>query len=270
MTALLLVAPFFGYDKNVDVYNKELASFEGELEKLGIDHLSFRNLDTGTYLFRGVKVVDKVPKGAIIRLAFESNKSEMNDYLVVIDGDGQIPRKHILDIIKQLVNGIPAVLSCRKNKPGIGEPRNAVEKFELFLLTQAFGNDLPDGECGLWGFDKNTFEKIYLSADGFEIELDLLTELLTKKIKFGFVYVDVLESKDTTVGSDNDKKKLIFLRKKLGFGKDFISYMSEKFEINTALPTDYKQTIRSLDDTEILIYPLCFSGSCEGCNHRSN
>lgn len=269
MAKLLLVAPFFDYDKNVDIYNNELASFEDEFEELGIETISFRHLDTKTYLFKGVQIVEKVPKGTIIRLALEANKSERNDYFISIDGDGQIPRKHILDILKQLVNGVPAVLSCRKNKSGIDETRSTVEKFELFLLSQAFGSNLPDGECGLWGFDKNTFERIFLSANGFEIELDFLTELLTKKIKFRFVHTDVSESEITTVGPDNDKNKLIFLRKKLGFGKDFISSMSEKFETNTALPTEYKKAIQSLDDTEILNYPLC-SGTCEGCNHRQS
>lgn len=269
MAELLIVAPFFGYDKNVDIYNDEFASFEDEFEELGIEHVSFRHLDTKTYLVEGVQIMKKVPKGKIIRLALEANKSEKNDYLISIDGDGQIPRKHILDILKQLVNGVPAVLSCRKNKSGIDETRNSVEKFELFLLSQAFGSNLPDGECGLWGFNKNTFERIFLSANGFEIELDVLTELLSKKIKFGFVRTDVSESKITTVGPDNDENKLIFLREKLGFGKDFIFSMSEKFEAHTALPTEYKKVIQSLDDTKILNYPLC-SGPCEGCNHRQS
>ncbi len=261
---------FFGYDENAKNASAWMKNIEPELEKIGVNKFSFRSLDEHSYIIKNVPIVGKVNKGSVIRLALEGVKPEKNDYYVYSDGDGQIPFSHITNLCLQLISqSYSAVLSCRKGESGISEARNKIEKFELFLLSQMYGYSLPDGQCGLWGFDKDTCDKLNLTADGFEIELDFLTELLEKKLKFGFVDVNISKSEKTTVESENDKKKLLFLCGKLGIGKELIFSLLNKFEeINGALPKKYREDILSLSDKEIqLKYPPCFTGSCKGCQH---
>ena len=143
---------------------------------------------------------------------------------------------------------IEAVMSCRKNGLGISSERAQIEKFELYLLSQLYGIDLPDGQCGLWGLKGDFLQRAYLSADGFEIELDTNSVKSKPKAKFGFIPVRISESETTTFNVQSHRKKIVFICQKLGIGKDLIMALANKFEERNCakLPVEYIDMLNSL------------------------
>ncbi len=93
----------------------------------------------------------------------------------MIDGDFDINPDNIFTVLSKLKEDKKMVFSCRGGKFGLGNLRNMIERFELYLVEARYSVSLPDGQCGCWGFKANLYpNKIRLSADDFEIELDVL------------------------------------------------------------------------------------------------
>jgi hypothetical protein len=278
MEKLFLIIPFFGYDPvqvNVMKWIKDDKTRERFL-KMGFNPPQIHALNINEKIDDGVQIVDRVPKGKAIRLLLAARRTDKVDYIVCIDGDGQIPFDNIFEMCFQLKNRpVEAILSCRKGHLGVSEDRAIIEQFELYLLGQLYGCRLPDGQCGFWGFKGELLDRVNLTADGFEIELDLLAECLDAKprVLFGFIETEVKEGEKTTFDIMDNKRKLIFVSSKLRIGIDLVRSLANKYEESTerALPEDYKSVLSSLSEKEVpLVYPICYDGSCLDCRHRLN
>lgn len=278
MEKLFLIIPFFGYDPvqvNVMKWIKEDKTREKFL-KMGFNPPQIHPLNIGEKIDDGLQIIDRVPKGKAIRLLLTARRTDKVDYIICIDGDGQIPFDNIFEMCFQLKNQpIEAILSCRKGHLGVSEDRAIIEQFELYLLGQLYGCKLPDGQCGFWGFKGELLDRLNLTADGFEIELDLLMECLDAKprVRFGFIETEVKEGEKTTFNVMDNKRKLIFLSSKLGIGIDLVLSLANKYEesMERALPEDYKSMLSLLSENDVpLVYPICYDGSCSDCRHRLN
>ena len=166
-------------------------------------------------------------------------------YVIICDGSGKIPYNYIVDIFQELVSdsNIHCVMSNRKGNKSIELFRYLIERFEIFFICKylKFIEEVPDGQCGLWGYRAVRInidgidEEIKLTAMGYDIELDILTEVLIKKLNFSFIDVKLPElvsnSKPKTLFSyEKNLKKIEFLFTKLDKLKDSIIRYIEQFE----------------------------------------
>lgn len=253
--SLGLIVPFFG---KPEVVQKEFASWLNKTEvsdrftSLGInpDHISFRHLSPNDVLDeQGLRFKDRTPKGVCIASGIrELKKTENPEIYVCIDGDG-IPREYIYDAILTLqTNPAEAVLAHRVSEyKGISDKRLLQEEFELSILSNIFGCDLPDGQCGCWGFKREVLSKFKPEAVGFEIELDFLTQLLTNRIPFAYFPVELkrgeekTDKEETTYTYEDDIAKLKFIAERTGRDKYELLAHAKRFKDETgkSLPSEY-------------------------------
>jgi hypothetical protein len=149
-----------------------------------------------------------------------------------LDGDGQINFDNVFFIISELNKDEEAIFSCRANRYGISKERKIVELFETFILSEMFEINLPDSQCGCWGFKSSLIaqKQISVSSKGFELELDLLSSLLMSRTLPTFHYVEVSSSAKTDFEKGDHNKKMIFLCNKLKIDKFRLESFMEKFE----------------------------------------
>lgn len=189
-----------------------------------------------------------VAKGCSVRnnlfTLINSYKLGDNDVVVYFDGDGQVDFNHVVEIVKGLKEN-ELILSKRVGNPGISDGRVLVEKFENSFVEDEFSIVLPDAQCGCWGLRGKLLKAIYglLSAEGFEIELDILICSLKKGVKPCFVDIELNSTGtiDTTyVATEDDLTKLHYLMKI--FGADQVGLL-EKSQVfakqQEPLPQEY-------------------------------
>ena len=201
-------------------------------------------------------------KGDAIRVFFNKimdfmDPSVLSDYfrpddiVLYIDGEGINP-KYLLDLARVLTeDNVDAVFGVRMSKNwGISPERALIELFELYITSKALGFEylLPDGQCGIWGIKGSALMNMRdnLVAHRYEIELDLLTELLMRGFKIKYVKIEI-DSQDTPERNllKEWRKWRILHRIKLGFlatkfrlssgalselFKDFCRIIKEKYE----------------------------------------
>lgn len=168
----------------------------------------------------------KTPKGQLIRACIQG-LSEKPDVVIMCDGSGKISYEKVVDVFQELTSGVDmcCVMSNRVGDKCISESRYLVERFEVSVIAKINNHHkiIPDGQCGLWGFrcgkiQNNGDEKeIYINAQGYEIELDLLDEVLSKNLQYSFLDVELkpLEPIKTDFSDEEHMKKMdFFLRKK--------------------------------------------------------
>lgn len=154
--------------------------------------------------YKYVQVGEKIervskPKGELILDAIKS-ASKQTEYVIACDGSGAIPYENIVDIFQALISD-PNIYCAMINRVGqekaIPQERFLIEQFEIFALKKTLGYEkgIPDGQGGLWGFYTKDIEingnktKIILTAKEYDIELDLLSEVIEKGL--GYIFVPI-------------------------------------------------------------------------------
>ncbi len=183
--------------------------------------------------------VDRSSKGRILRTKLEEIKNSnedsehYSDYVVYVDGDGDIDFNDTFKVMDVLMNKSGVCFTCRRGKYMMGQVRDSIERFENYLLENKYGVSLPDGQCGCWGFRKEILKKNYnLSAEGFEIELDILCMCLDTGILPYFVPIKLNLNEPNSVSSfsiPEHKIKLSFLIEKLGLPTSFLHALYKNF-----------------------------------------
>lgn len=167
------------------------------------------------------------------------NCGDIPDCVIVCDGSGAIPYDYIVDLFQELVSdlSICGVLANRGKNKAISDERFLIEQFEIFTLKKYhnYTDNIPDGQCGLWRYKTSPKcingcnKKITITAKSYEVELDLLSELLENQMKFSFIEVELPERKVTSSFTfEKNMNKMKFLLNKYPRLKDCIpSYISE-------------------------------------------
>ncbi len=212
------------------------------LEKLGVNSTSIHMPGT-SYVYLGVnEELRGDPKGKCV---IECLKALPNvDYVIMCDGSGKIPYEHVVDIFRVLISDsrLACVMGNRVENKSISNERYLIERFEVFLLCKFLKHDkhISDGQCGLWGFklgeiktNNSNCENIKLTATGYEIELDLLSEVIGKGLQYAFFDV-VLPTKNngitTSFRYDNNMSKMKALFKKHDRLEFFVPEFLDRFE----------------------------------------
>lgn len=218
----------------------------------------------------------RTPKGLLVRgkLLSITNKLDIAEreegFVVLVDGSGKIDYDCILDIIEALTGGENIVLGCRhKDSFGIKDERKNIELFENFLVSEKFKIMLPDAQCGCWGFRANLLKKLPLTANSYEIELDLLISALDSRLDVCFLPVNIIEeaTKVTSFTPEQHINKLNFLLNKLSFDEFILKGMYEKFKIEKELflPESYVSMFKTISLSYHKHNPRCYSGCTKPC-----
>src|SRR3989344_4454286 len=266
MTRLAIVIPIFNYEHmfprwqktfNDEWYASIKKEFEITQEEISIRYpqpsypieekiISSEQIDGEPIIKQRIirKVYGKrVGKGKVIRTELDQLKEKTPEYFICIDGDGQIPENSIKDCLRELrKEEIDAVLAKRTNLSGISEKRTGIESFELSLIEKKYSKTLPDGQCGCWGFKYNHYanNKLPLTAEEFEIELDFLINVLRNNLQYTYIPVKVNESTTTSFSEIQHSKKAIFLMKNLNIEKNVLCATAREFnEGKGGIPNEY-------------------------------
>lgn len=242
------------YIEIVGLLNKKI---HNDLKTLGADHIDvkFPGLDYNFVANNESK--EPMPKGKGI-LDSLKNMPQPPDFVIVCDGSGKIPYTYVSDIFQELVSdrNVASVMANRGKFKAIDNFRYLLERLEIFFLRKYHKHSkiIPDGQCGLWAYRYGKLnlngkeEEIKLTADGYEIELDLLNEVLFKNLRYSFVNVELPE---ITLSSGynyiDNIKKLNFLCTKCDKLKDCVHDYTKEFESTD----ECKELLKKLQKEEL-------------------
>lgn len=153
------------------------------------------------------------------------NCESVPDCVISCDGSNAIPYENILNIFQELISdsGVHCVMANRKGNKAIQRERFLIERFEVYTVKRCCGynGEIPDGQCGLWAYRAGVIRRngaeteICLTAKGYAIELDLLSEALEKGLNYSFVDVELpMRQTSSKFEYENNLKKMRFLLEK--------------------------------------------------------
>jgi len=146
-------------------------------------------------------------------------------------------------------------MANRTENKAIAVLRYAIERFEVFSLKKyhEHNGEILDGQCGLWGYRYGdiyvnaTVCQILLTAEGYEIELDLLGEILEKDLNYSFIDVELPKrDANSSFTYKNNLDKMKFLVKKYSKFGQLISQYFLEFESSQ----EYKELIIKKEDED--------------------
>jgi hypothetical protein len=232
-----------------------------ELDKIGMDEKvilpideEFQDVDFRKT--REIRYSGKVPKGLAVRDGIQRVRREHRPrFILHIDGSGKIQPGYLVDMIRALTETkCGACLANRTGSYGITHERMAVERFELYILEELFNCEFSDGQCGCWGFDVDKCSNMTLSAEGYELELDFLKELLDKDIDFTFIPVDITDSGTSMFCPEDHRSKLQFLVRSLKLKRWQLDALLTSFlERNGegSLPDIYRKIVSEIEIPQV-------------------
>ncbi len=117
-------------------------------------------------------------KGRAVRTALDTVKA---DYVFMLDADYTYPATYICDMLKLLQDGSPVVIGSRLNghlEKGAMSRLNLIGNYLLtFMASVLYRTKTTDLCTGYWGMRGEVISNLKLSANGFQLEAELFTQL---------------------------------------------------------------------------------------------
>ncbi len=127
-------------------------------------------------------------KGRAMRTAIDSVKA---DFIFMLDADYTYPASHIPDMLKILSQDYPVVIGSRlkgRREKGAIRRLNIVGNILLTLIANIlYRTRISDVCTGYWGMRGEIIPNLNLSANGFQFEAELFTQLA----KQGYLLAEV-------------------------------------------------------------------------------
>ena len=127
-------------------------------------------------------------KGRAVRTALELCRA---DYYFLLDADYTYSPVYIQDMLKILVRGCPVVIGSRLKggwEKGAFKPLNIAGNILLTTLASIlYQIKISDVCTGFWGIRGEIVPALDLSADGFQFEADLFSQLARKNLRIAEV-----------------------------------------------------------------------------------
>ena len=139
-------------------------------------------------LEKGAEVVDEPRrgKGIAMRRAFREASA---DYVFMLDADATYPPSHIPDMLRVLENGHDVVIGSRltgTRAPGSISRLNILgNRLLTWMACALYGIKTSDLCTGYWGFRGEALSQLQLSAQGFNLEAELFSEVARKGLRLG-------------------------------------------------------------------------------------
>ncbi len=130
-------------------------------------------------------------KGRAVRTAFEQVKA---DFVFMLDSDYTYPATYIPEMLKLLNQGYSVVIGSRlkgKREKGAISGWNMIGNHALTLMANILYRARISDVCtGYWGFKGEVIPKLNLSATGFNLEAELLSQVAKKGYRIGEVPIN--------------------------------------------------------------------------------
>jgi glycosyltransferase involved in cell wall biosynthesis len=135
-------------------------------------------------------------KGAALREGLKAAKGGGFKYAVTLDGDGQHDAGDIQDLVKAGPAGADLVIG---NRMGACEKmprvRCFVNRWMSERLARRLGVECPDSQCGFRLIRLESWEKLELRQNRFEVESEMLAAFARAGMQISFVPVKCLPAK---------------------------------------------------------------------------
>jgi hypothetical protein len=230
------------------------------LDKMGLGKISIEEVHENTQYVEKTRTITyngKVPKGKAIRDCLSYLYEKSPEIIIYMDGSQKIDKKYIINICEIFRDrqDCDIVLSKRGTEKGIAIERYQVEEFENYIVENHYKCHLPDGQCGCWAFKnhQHVSHKINFTAEGYEIELNLMIEVLEKKLNFVFMPLEIVTEKGKsplTAGFPKElyveihTQKIKFIAKSLQKKKfEIVAILDEFCSTGKCLPGWYTEDV---------------------------
>ena len=188
-----IIIPAFNEEKSVtDVISGTITVMEQlnlPYEIIFVDDGSTDNTGSIASLFKVKVIANKKNrgKGYSLKKALQHASGEV---IVTIDSDGEHKPKEIRPLLEAVLNGIDVASGSRfmNVQAGVTTKLNQIGNYlfnlAIMILTR---RKVTDSQTGFRAIKRETFEKLNLLSDGYEIE----TEITLKSLKNGFTFREI-------------------------------------------------------------------------------
>jgi hypothetical protein len=176
-------------------------------------------------------------------------------FVILIDGSGKIEFDAVKEVLAALERNEHVVLGCRQYNLYMSKERVWAEGFENFLITRTFGlAEIPDAQCGCWGFSTRLLDRLPFTATGYEVETDLLICALQSGVDPCFVPVirkKPPEGEEPTLFSPKDHlAKLAFIMNRLRLTEEVLVALLQQYcGIRPPAPEEARKYLGSIKST---------------------
>jgi len=253
-----LIVNCVGYDEKSIDYAIQLAEeIQPKLDRLGIEP-SFKILNSD-WVKTVVKkhTIDLSPqnltevnerlksndnKGLIVRWGIEELIADKAEFVLHIDGSGKFDLTEVPKIIAGMLEPEVDAILTNRDKSGMNKFRTTLEKFETYVILKIYPcAKIDDGQSGCWCIRLSNGDRcLHLTALGYEIELDVLLNLLKQKRNIVWMPITVKNTGRSQFNFSSNIRKIEWLSKNLPISKKVVLELLEIFrkehvdEINAA------------------------------------
>ncbi|MEK6869704.1 MAG: hypothetical protein AABX63_05955 [Nanoarchaeota archaeon] len=229
-----------GYDKECNPANiKLMEEVFPELEKLDIEvNLIMPNSDwiktqadkhTKNLTSQSEEAVERLlnsknNKGIIVKDCIQEFIEDDCRAVLHIDGSGKFDLKDIVSITQMILDPPNQAILTKRDISGMIKFRTLLEDFERQRILNKYPYaKILDGQSGCWAFKLfNGFKSGYITAKGYEIELDILINILEFKLNIAWLPIKIKNTKVTNFTFDANIQKIEWLSKRLEIRKEEI------------------------------------------------
>lgn len=142
---------------------------------------------------KGARVITepRKGKGRAVRTAFKQVRA---DFVFMLDADYTYPATYIPDMLKLLNQSYSVVIGSRlkgKREKGAISRLNIIGNHTLTLMANIlYRTRISDLCTGYWGFRGEVIPRLNLSAVGFNLEAELLSQVAKKGYRIGEVPIN--------------------------------------------------------------------------------
>lgn len=133
-------------------------------------------------------------KGAALRSGWEAARARGFLWVMMLDGDGQHAPSDIPKFFQRAeATSAPLIIGNRMMETSsIPWLRRHVNRWMSRRISHLAGRDLPDSQCGFRLMNLESWSKLTISANHFEIESDILVQFARAALPIEFVPIEVI------------------------------------------------------------------------------
>jgi len=174
--------------KVIDEIPREILEDRGCLVKVLVVDGNSTDLTRQIAQEKGAEVIiePRKGKGRAMRTAFEQVRA---DFVFMLDADYTYPATYIPDMLDMLQRDCDVVIGSRlkgEREEGAMSRLNVIGNHLLTLKAEVlYLRRISDLCTGFWGFKGKVIPRLHLSADGFDFEADLFTQIVKHGYSIG-------------------------------------------------------------------------------------
>ena len=184
---LSLIIPIYNEEKTLNTLLNELEKLNAKLEILIINDGSTDSTESILRNQKNIKVIhNKINRGKGFSI-INASKYINAENIILMDGDLEIDLDSISDLINTFeILDNQVMVGCRWNdRSNPGKHINTYGNYFInYLFNFLYGTDLNDVLCCVKVINKKLFNSLNLKSHGFNIEMEIMSKLAKKNIKF--------------------------------------------------------------------------------------